>query len=637
MKTLSGKILAGSNRRSAKQALSHLMLTALILLAPHAYAQAVSFDIIAKDGDAATGTIGQFNLDSFGLQIDNNGTVFFHAFSSATDPFGTPISGLWTASNGAPTPFAIVGQTFSGYSLTPLSTVSNRFFTTPGGRIITYVDNFAWMAGTASSNLAPILTFSQIPPGLPSPSPGQASEGMFMIGLLAGSKAFGQPNGGLTDFSAAYIGNPAPSIPGTTITGIPELGNFDHNPTIANDSSDVLFQADISDLSLALYLDSAAVDIPTKLLAHTGSATPGIPHGKFLKEAWPKASFYPVMNGSQQGMFVGKWKDPLGPGNAVRNAIWRFDANATPVIIASVWRDPAKDPVFITSEGPRTGFSRLLPQFSNPVIAPNGDGYFTATGQQVNASNTGFVLEKTSGLWRAPAGGGNLELLFRTFNASGAGTAGTILPDGSEITNILDFGMSPEGQLIIKVATFKAVEGNKTKLFAQDSTGGLHYILGSGDIIQLAPGVNKTISQFGVSTHSGLSGTAAGFRGGKIAIRVYFLDNSVAILRTSALQPTNGSSANCDLCSGIGEPINTFSGELYEPLPPDINLGGPMPLRFERYYAAFLRRSFIVGDLGSNWRHNFDARLFISGNTAKYVSWKGRVTDFVKNLISGVW
>ncbi|MFB3077936.1 MAG: hypothetical protein ACE1Y4_07995, partial [Lysobacterales bacterium] len=41
--------------------------------------------------------------------------------------------------------------------------------------------------------------------------------------------------------------------------------------------------------------------------------------------------------------------------------------------------------------------------------------------------------------------------------------------------------------------------------------------------------------------------------------------------------------------------------------------------------------------LGSNWRHNFDARLFISGNTAKYVSHKGRVTDFLKNLSTGDW
>ena len=101
--------------------------------------------------------------------------------------------------------------------------------------------------------------------------------------------------------------------------------------------------------------------------------------------------------------------------------------------------------------------------------------------------------------------------------------------------------------------------------------------------------------------------------------------------------PEPNSSANCTLCSDAGEPVNTFSGELYEDLSPDINLGGPMPLVFQRYYAAFLRRSFIVGDLGNNWRHNFDARLFISGNTAKYLSNKGRVTDFLLNTATGSW
>ena len=34
------------------------------------------------------------------------------------------------------------------------------------------------------------------------------------------------------------------------------------------------------------------------------------------------------------------------------------------------------------------------------------------------------------------------------------------------------------------------------------------------------------------------------------------------------------------------DPISTFSGELFLPQPPDLNLGGPLPLLFSRYYAA---------------------------------------------------
>jgi len=101
--------------------------------------------------------------------------------------------------------------------------------------------------------------------------------------------------------------------------------------------------------------------------------------------------------------------------------------------------------------------------------------------------------------------------------------------------------------------------------------------------------------------------------------------------------PMSGGSANHRQQGTAQDPVGTFTGELFNQSPPDINLGGPMPLVFQRYYAAFLRRSLIVGDLGNDWQHNFDARLSVFGNTAKYVSWKGRVTDFVKNLATGVW
>ncbi len=97
------------------------------------------------------------------------------------------------------------------------------------------------------------------------------------------------------------------------------------------------------------------------------------------------------------------------------------------------------------------------------------------------------------------------------------------------------------------------------------------------------------------------------------------------------------STANFLYASTNLDPINTFSGELFSRKPRDFDLGGPMPLYFQRYYASYLRRSSIVGDLGSNWRHNFDARLYRVGNKITYVSNDGRVTDFLKDLGTGVW
>ena len=101
--------------------------------------------------------------------------------------------------------------------------------------------------------------------------------------------------------------------------------------------------------------------------------------------------------------------------------------------------------------------------------------------------------------------------------------------------------------------------------------------------------------------------------------------------------PVADSTANLRSASTDLDPINTFTGELFSRKPKDLDLGGPMPLYFQRYYSSYLRRSFIVGDLGSNWRHNFDARLYWVGNTITYVTHDGRVTDFLQNLDTGDW
>ena len=101
--------------------------------------------------------------------------------------------------------------------------------------------------------------------------------------------------------------------------------------------------------------------------------------------------------------------------------------------------------------------------------------------------------------------------------------------------------------------------------------------------------------------------------------------------------PVSASSDNSKNSGSSGDPIDTFTGELYDTEAPDLSLGGPMPLFFQRYYASNLRKSFILGDLGSNWLHNFDARLLVTGNTAIYISATGRVTKFLGSGPPMVW
>jgi len=85
----------------------------------------------------------------------------------------------------------------------------------------------------------------------------------------------------------------------------------------------------------------------------------------------------------------------------------------------------------------------------------------------------------------------------------------------------------------------------------------------------------------------------------------------------------------------VGDPVSTFSGELYLPVAADLNLGGPMPLAFRRYYSSHLKKNFVEGDLGANWLHTFDEKLMVSGNTAMHISSAGRVTEFTQAM--GVW
>jgi RHS repeat-associated protein len=92
-------------------------------------------------------------------------------------------------------------------------------------------------------------------------------------------------------------------------------------------------------------------------------------------------------------------------------------------------------------------------------------------------------------------------------------------------------------------------------------------------------------------------------------------------------------SAEYHLSGTVGHPVDTFNGELFDQLSPDLELGGPMPLRFQRYYAAFLKKDgLIAGKLGDNWLHNFEMTLAVTAsNTVNIVNNQGRLIPFTNN------
>ncbi|MFO1501700.1 MAG: RHS repeat-associated core domain-containing protein [Verrucomicrobiota bacterium] len=92
---------------------------------------------------------------------------------------------------------------------------------------------------------------------------------------------------------------------------------------------------------------------------------------------------------------------------------------------------------------------------------------------------------------------------------------------------------------------------------------------------------------------------------------------------------TPPSAANVTSSATSQDPVNLFSGELTMLEQPDLNLGGPMPLQFVRYYGSGLSREALVqSPLGDNWSCNFDWRLLRAGRNVTVVSWEGRRIPF---------
>lgn len=98
---------------------------------------------------------------------------------------------------------------------------------------------------------------------------------------------------------------------------------------------------------------------------------------------------------------------------------------------------------------------------------------------------------------------------------------------------------------------------------------------------------------------------------------------------------TTGASLN----SGVfGDPVQTATGELFLPLAPDLDLGGPMALEFRRYYASRLAlEGAATSTLGPGWLHTFAWRLVTTGNNREIHDDTGRVIRFERGFVATNW
>lgn len=92
---------------------------------------------------------------------------------------------------------------------------------------------------------------------------------------------------------------------------------------------------------------------------------------------------------------------------------------------------------------------------------------------------------------------------------------------------------------------------------------------------------------------------------------------------------TNGTLENSQ---NTNHPINTFTGELFDIEATDLNLRGPMPLFFARYYASKIESDGVITSaLGRNRLHNFDSRVIpVDATHATVALCSGRIMQFTK-------
>lgn len=112
---------------------------------------------------------------------------------------------------------------------------------------------------------------------------------------------------------------------------------------------------------------------------------------------------------------------------------------------------------------------------------------------------------------------------------------------------------------------------------------------------------------------------------------------AVAVPRVGSATPVT-SAANIPNSAISPGGVNLATGELILVLRPDLKLGGPMPIAFDRYYASMLTREGLASArMGPNWLGTFDWKLTVSGTTADVITNRGKDVRFTRPQAGGPW
>jgi RHS repeat-associated protein len=124
-------------------------------------------------------------------------------------------------------------------------------------------------------------------------------------------------------------------------------------------------------------------------------------------------------------------------------------------------------------------------------------------------------------------------------------------------------------------------------------------VTGTGFLSVTPSSSNPTPSTLGVQTWA-----VTGFQGLQLSLSAQDHDTGASI--NANLVTVGPGSFFTGQAVTTDDPISSATGELVQPHVPDLSLGGPLPLSFQRYYASLMNANGVASRLGNNWMHNFE-------------------------------
>ncbi|HYL37396.1 MAG TPA: RHS repeat-associated core domain-containing protein [Bryobacteraceae bacterium] len=162
-------------------------------------------------------------------------------------------------------------------------------------------------------------------------------------------------------------------------------------------------------------------------------------------------------------------------------------------------------------------------------------------------------------------------------------------------------------------------------------SGGVNYVFSSNNQVLAGYPNSEVDLSFTWMWIPGLPGRIANLKLGLLAGPDKALGQAPTVYTGSGSDESLPLPNNCGAPRIFLDPLALHSGEFFSAPPPDLSLGGPLPLVFRRRQGAVFKANGIGGRLGDNWTHNFETTLAISSTTVIVYLFDGGTIKFNKS------